>query len=103
MPCPANVDIPEAFSRYNEIALFRRMHIIQHYMMGTGVLAEKPGFASQCKRCGKCERHCPQEIKIMDELKKASKYLEPFWVKGGAKVVRFFTVGGVKNKNKEKE
>jgi len=99
MPCPMNVDIPEAFSRYNEGALLSRFHIIKNYMMSAGVLAEKPHFSSQCKKCGKCEKHCPQNIQIMNELEKAAKYLEPFWVKGAAKVMRKFTVGGVKNKN----
>ena len=99
MPCPANVDIPEAFSRLNEGVLLGRMHIIISYMMSTGVLAEKPQFASQCKKCGKCEKHCPQDIKIIDTLEQARKYLEPFWVKTGAKIIRKFTVGGVKNKN----
>jgi len=99
MPCPANVDIPETLSRYNESILTKRLHTITQYMMSAGVLAEKPQFASQCALCGKCEKHCPQEIKIMDELARASKYLEPFWVKSGAKIIRRFTIGGVKNKN----
>jgi len=101
MPCPAGVDIPEALSRYNEGALLSRLHIITHYMMSAGVLAEKPQFSSQCIKCGKCENHCPQGIKIIEELAKARKYLEPFWVKGTAKIMRRFTIGGVKNKNKE--
>ena len=101
MPCPANVDIPEAFSRLNEGVLLNRMHIIINYMMSAGVLAEKPQFASQCKKCGKCEKHCPQEIKIIETLETSRKYLEPFWVKAASKVMRKFTVGGVKNKNKE--
>ncbi|MCL2771880.1 MAG: aldo/keto reductase [Oscillospiraceae bacterium] len=100
MPCPHSVDIPGTFSSYSNSYIFDRMHIITNYMMTTGVLAEKPGFASQCKKCGKCEKHCPQNIKIMDELENASKYLEPFWVKAAAKVMRRFTIGGVKNKNK---
>ena len=101
MPCPANVDIPEAFSRYNESALLGRFNIIKSYMMSAGVLAEKPQFASQCIKCGKCEKHCPQGIKIIDTLSDARKYLQPFWVKAGATVLRRFTVGGVKNKNKK--
>ena len=100
MPCPAGVDIPEAFSRLNEGVLLKRFHIIKNYMMSAGVLAEKPGFASQCKKCGKCERHCPQGIKIMETLVEARKYLQPFWVKAVAALLRGFTIGGVKNKNK---
>ena len=100
MPCPHGVDIPGTFSSYANGYIAGRMHTISNYMMATGVLAEKPGFASQCKKCGKCEKHCPQNIKIMTELANAAKYLEPFWVKAGAKIMRRFTIGGVKNKNK---
>jgi len=103
MPCPAGVDIPEAFSRLNEGVLLKRMHVIKNYMMSAGVLAEKPQFASQCAKCGKCEKRCPQEIKIVETLESARKYLEPFWVKTGAKIIRRFTVGGAKNKNRNKD
>jgi len=99
MPCPAGVDIPEAFSRYNEGSLLGRMHVITSYMMSSGVLSKKPAFASQCVKCGKCETHCPQGIKITDELAKAKKYLQPFWVRSAAKLMRRFTIGGIKNKN----
>jgi hypothetical protein len=92
MPCPANVDIPEALSRYNESALMNRMHIIHNYMMSAGLLAREPHFASQCTKCGVCEPKCPQDIKIIEELKKARKYLEPFWVRGGIKIARKFMV-----------
>ncbi|MCL2815518.1 MAG: aldo/keto reductase [Oscillospiraceae bacterium] len=102
MPCPAGVDIPEAFSRFNEGALSGRMHAITHYMMSAGVLAQKPGFASQCVKCGKCEERCPQSIKIAKTLGLARKYLQPFWVRAAAKLMRRFTVGGIKNKNKQK-
>ena len=100
MPCPYNVDIPTAFACYNESVHLKRISIIASYMMSSGVLAEKPQFSSQCKKCGKCEKHCPQEIKIANVLGEASKYLEPFWVKTGAKILRRFTVGGVKNRDK---
>ncbi|MDL2328075.1 4Fe-4S dicluster domain-containing protein [Ruminococcaceae bacterium OttesenSCG-928-A11] len=34
--------------------------------------------ASLCVQCGKCEKHCPQEIQIRDELKKVAKEFEGF-------------------------
>jgi predicted aldo/keto reductase-like oxidoreductase len=101
MPCPAGVDIPEAFSLLNEGVLSGRAHVIRNYMMSAGVLAKKPAFASQCVKCGECELRCPQKIKITETLSEARKYLQPFWVKAAAKLIRSFTVGGVKNKNKD--
>ncbi|MBR6556632.1 MAG: 4Fe-4S dicluster domain-containing protein, partial [Clostridia bacterium] len=32
--------------------------------------------ASNCVRCGKCEKHCPQHIAIRDKLEEAQKELE---------------------------
>ena len=102
MPCPAGVDIPEAFSSYNEGVILKRIKTIKHYVMSSGLLAEKPGFASQCVKCGKCEKHCPQGIKIIDTLAQASKYLEPFWAKPIIKAARRFIVSGRKKSLKKK-
>jgi predicted aldo/keto reductase-like oxidoreductase len=96
MPCPSNVDIPSVFSRYNDGAIAGKMKSQMNHLAAAGILADKPMFASQCKKCGKCEQHCPQSIKIMQELENAAKYLEPFWAKPAAKIAKKFTIGGVK-------
>lgn len=96
MPCPAGVDIPSAFSRYNDGAMVGKFKTSMSYIMSAGILAASPQFASQCKKCGKCEKNCPQRIEIMRELDNAAKYLEPFWVKPVSKIARMFTIGGVK-------
>ena len=65
MPCPVGVNIPENFILYNSL-----------YLTGAGwhsnimyqKLPEKER-ASSCVECGQCEEHCPQGIKIIDELK----------------------------------
>jgi predicted aldo/keto reductase-like oxidoreductase len=44
------------------------------YMLNTGAKSAKPG---ECARCGECERHCPQHIKIPDILAKIVDALEP--------------------------
>ena len=91
MPCPASVDIPSAFSRYNESAMVGKLEALMQYIMTAGVFAASPQFASQCVKCGKCEKLCPQHINIMRELENAAKYFEPFWVKAAVSLARRFT------------
>ena len=58
----------------------------------TCTLRVKPGFATLCVGCGKCETHCPQSIPIREKLKEADKALRPWPYKVGAAVVRKFMV-----------
>ncbi len=92
MPCPKGVDIPGAFRCYNEM-----------YSEGKGVgrkeylqvvaLRKNPAFPSQCVACGKCESHCPQHIKIIEELKNADRALRPLPYKIAAEIGRRWIVG----------
>lgn len=72
MPCPAGVNIPECFSKYNDKHIFGSMNARIMYEMGMGGLSSEPARASQCINCGKCEKHCPQHIEIRKELKNVS-------------------------------
>jgi predicted aldo/keto reductase-like oxidoreductase len=55
-------------------------------------MSPKQSVASICKKCGVCEKHCPQKIKISAELVNVSKRLEPFWLKTGVGIARKFLV-----------
>lgn len=44
-------------------------------------LTREPAFASQCIRCGKCEKHCPQGLPIREKLQEADKALRPLPVR----------------------
>ncbi|MCK8058977.1 MULTISPECIES: aldo/keto reductase [unclassified Fusibacter] len=80
MPCPVNVDIPTCLACYNDIEIEGKIAASTKYIMQTS-LKNKSQNASLCIDCGKCEEHCPQEIKIKDELKKVTKAFEGFHYK----------------------
>jgi predicted aldo/keto reductase-like oxidoreductase len=69
MPCPAGVNIPKNFAQYNQYYMLATPQTEEefkaHYNMFVGA-SERP---YKCKECGKCESHCPQGIKIREELK----------------------------------
>ena len=46
--------------------------------------------ASNCVQCGKCEKHCPQQIPIRQKLQEAQKELEGPVYKIARKVSRWF-------------
>lgn len=79
MPCPRGVDIAKCFEMYDSAKLFNTGKIQSKvlYAASLGVMNEgKPGFASNCTKCGKCEAHCPQELPIMDLLDDVSDEME---------------------------
>ena len=76
MPCPSGVNIPGCFSVYNDKYLLGKKGSRMKYFQNLGLGAKNPNFASLCIECGKCERHCPQHIKIRNELKTVKKELE---------------------------
>ena len=75
MPCPAGVDIPGCFSTYNTSYNEGYVNGIREYFMCTAMKKET-AMASQCKKCGKCEAHCPQGIKIREELVRVKRRFE---------------------------
>jgi predicted aldo/keto reductase-like oxidoreductase len=76
MPCPSGVNIPGCFAAYNDKYLLNEKKNRMRYFQTLGVLSKQPAFASLCAECGKCERHCPQNIQIRSELKTVKKEME---------------------------
>lgn len=74
MPCPKNVDIPGTFALYNNSYTDRKKSS-EEYLLCTA-MRKTSSAASNCVECGKCEKHCPQQIEIRKELKNAKKRLE---------------------------
>ncbi len=73
LPCPKGVEIPLCFTSYNdkksgiESGFLNKFFYIQRLHKHE---------ASLCVECGKCEKHCPQNIEIMKELKNVRKEME---------------------------
>ena len=88
-PCPKGVDIPGTFAAYNQIAYEGKLSALYSYSMCT-ILRKDSSAASNCVKCGACEAHCPQGIKIREELENAKKELETPLYKIASKVVPIF-------------
>jgi predicted aldo/keto reductase-like oxidoreductase len=81
MPCPFGVNIPGCFSSYNTIYSIGYITGLRQFITSTGLMSEKGSAPSQCKKCGKCEGHCPQHLPIIKELARVRRKLEPWWLK----------------------
>jgi predicted aldo/keto reductase-like oxidoreductase len=90
MPCPSGVDIPGCFTAYNDKYLLGKKGHRLKYMQTLGIMSQNPSYASLCKQCGKCEKHCPQNIKIRQELKNVKKEMEGIFFKPAIKITRKF-------------
>ena len=86
MPCPHGVDIPGTFRCLNEIDIDGRFTALREYYQTTAI-RKKSACASMCVGCGRCERHCPQQLPIRDLLRQAAKELEPPIYKIARKIV----------------
>ena len=62
---------------------------IKEYMQ-TVALRRKPAFATQCIRCGHCEKVCPQGLNIMDLIQEADKAVRPLPLRIGYAAARKF-------------
>ena len=87
MPCPYGINIPAVFSHYNKCIAdgnmpnkgtqdpdYRRAR--HAYLVGYDRSVPKLRQASHCIGCGQCVSHCPQRIRIPDEMQKIDKFTE---------------------------
>jgi predicted aldo/keto reductase-like oxidoreductase len=71
--CPMNIVIPELFSALNEKSAFKINKANDFYLSATSGDHRK---ASECIKCGKCEKVCPQHLKIRELLPKVAEAFE---------------------------
>ncbi len=86
-PCPFGVDIPGCFRSYNVSYTDNFFVGMKEYIMCTTLHADRTN-ASLCRKCGKCEQHCPQGIAIRDELDHVKRRLENPAYKAADVVIR---------------
>ena len=86
MPCPYGIDIPGIFSFYNkqvnegtyvsskeqkDYAKTRR-----RYLAAYDKAVQSVRQADHCINCGQCQMHCPQHIRIPQELRRIDRLIE---------------------------
>ena len=70
--CPKNILIPDLFSCYNAMKIFNDWNASHYYDRAVS----EHGRASDCIRCGKCERVCPQHLPIRDLLAQTAEQFD---------------------------
>ncbi len=95
MPCPAGIDIPDAFKSLNNYHLFSKTGARMNHMSNAGIRTEdgKPHWTSACQNCGQCEKKCPQGIKVRGVFKHVQKDLEGTGTRAVAGIARRMSGG----------
>lgn len=70
--CPKKISIPDLFGCYNAKKQFNDWNSDYYYRVHT----QDNGKASDCIKCGKCEKICPQHLHIRDHLVDVAKTFE---------------------------
>ena len=72
--CPKNIRIPEMFSTYNTKKTFGDWNADYYY--NAVLVSQEHSKASECIRCGKCEKVCPQHLPIRELLVQVKEEFE---------------------------
>lgn len=72
--CPKNIPISKYFSLYNNAKQSTKKQLLHALYYNN--YAQEFEKASACIECGLCQKVCPQNIEIIDNLKKVSQLLE---------------------------
>ena len=93
MPCPYGLDIPGIFAHYNKCLregntpqsigspTYRKQR--RAFLVGYDRSVPRLRQADHCIGCNQCASHCPQQIRIPQELQRISQYVETLKKEGG--------------------
>ena len=71
MPCPFGVNIPAVFNFYNNASIYQDPKFSKGQYF---VFVQEGTRAKDCKKCGKCEVVCPQNLPIKEYMDKIVEY-----------------------------
>ena len=73
--CPKDIPIPKYFTLFNDK---KRVEPLAYYVQQAYYdnYAKVHGKASDCVKCGECERHCPQKLEVTKLLQTVAKEFE---------------------------
>ena len=93
MPCPAGINIPDVFKRYNNYHMRGKFQAKLGYMAFEGILVSdgRPHWTSSCIDCGQCEKACPQHIAVRKTFEDVRKEMEGPVIKAAAAAARVIT------------
>ena len=77
MPCPKGINIPGCFAAYNASYAHSWFTGLSQYFTASAVRTGEPKLVSNCVKCGKCARHCPQHIDIPERLDDVRRRFQP--------------------------
>lgn len=70
--CPKDILIPDLFACYNAKRQYKDWNSNMYYVNST----RGRGKASECIKCGKCEKICPQHLKVRKHLEEVAAVFE---------------------------
>ena len=74
IPCPVGVDIPKCFELLNNSSMFNDIETPKSKY--NAFVVSENAQASNCVKCGACEKKCPQHIRIREKLEEVVNTLE---------------------------